>query len=149
MLDLIQHRLQVEPVGGDLHRNLLEVTGLMEIGGQRPHFEDVPAAEDERSFDHVLELSDVARPVIILEDRERLRADALDRLAELRRDFSDEVRGQQRDIVRPLPEGRELNRNDVQPVEEVLSQDAVGDRLADVAVRDGVKSSADHDYTAY
>src|SRR2546427_2746894 len=58
MLDLNQHRLQVEPVGGDLHRNLLEVTGLMEIGGQRPHFED----EDERSFDHVLARHAVRSP---------------------------------------------------------------------------------------
>src|SRR6266508_582524 len=54
-------------------------------------------------------------------------------------------RGQQWDILRPLPEGRELNRNDVQPVEEVLSQDAVGDRLGDVAVRGGDQSYVDLD----
>src|SRR5256885_11649721 len=117
----------------------------MKIGWQRLGFEDVPAAEDERPFDHVLELPDVARPTVVLENRERLRADALHRFAELRGDFSDEVRGQQRDILPPLPQGRQLNRNDVQSVEEILSQDAVGDRPGDVPVRGGDQPYIDLD----
>src|SRR5262249_13843696 len=76
-LDLVQHRLQVDPVRRDLHRDLLGLPGDIEVGGKRLGLQHVPASEDESPLDDVLELPDIAGPAIALENRQRLRADAL------------------------------------------------------------------------
>ena len=78
------------PSVGISHGDLLEVERLMEVA-ERLGFEDVAAAQDQRPLDHVLELSDVARP-------------------------PDEVGGQERDVLPSLPKGRQEDRDDVQPV---------------------------------
>src|SRR5882672_2064194 len=57
-LDLVQHRLQVDPVGRDLNGDLLRVPRDMEVGGKRLGFQDLPATEDESPLDDVLELPD-------------------------------------------------------------------------------------------
>src|SRR5438552_11064198 len=95
VLDLIQRRLEIEPVGRDLHGNLLRLANLMEVRGQRLGREDVSAAQDERPLDHVLELPDIARPAVAFQNRQRLGADAPHDLAELRGDFPDEMLGEQ------------------------------------------------------
>src|SRR2546425_3308658 len=123
VLDLVEHCLEIDAVRGDLHGDLLEVARLMEVGGKRLGFEDVSAAQDQRPLDHVLELSDVARPTVVLEDRERVGAHSLHGFAELRRDLSDELCRQERDVVRSLPKGRQVDKDDVQPIEEVLAKD--------------------------
>src|SRR5262247_2409255 len=97
-LDLVQHRLQVDPIRRDLHRDLLDFPGDIEVGWKRLGFQHVAASENESPLDDVLELPDIAGPPIALENHQRLRADAPDGLAELGGDFPDEVRGQYRDV---------------------------------------------------
>src|SRR5215467_15071806 len=99
ILDLVQSRLQVEAIGGNLDGHVLRDARLLQIGRQRVRLERLPASEDQRALDDVLQLADVSGPAIVLEDRERLRADALHRLAELGGDFPDEVRRQDRKSV--------------------------------------------------
>src|SRR5215467_5475500 len=116
ILDLVQSRLQVEAIGG----NVLRDARLLQIGRQRVRLERVPASENQRALDDVLQLADVPGPAIVLEDRERLRADALHRLAELGGDFPDEVRRQERDVLPAVAKRRQIDRNDVEPIEEIL-----------------------------
>src|SRR5262249_34948620 len=67
-LDLVQHRLQVDPVRWDLHRDLLGLPGDIEVGGKRLGLQRLPASEDESPLDDVLELPDIAGPAIVLEN---------------------------------------------------------------------------------
>src|SRR6266852_861654 len=145
VLDLIERCLEIDAVRGDLHGNFLEGVRLLKIGRQGVCLENVPAAEDECSLDHVLELPDIAGPAVVPENRERLRAHPLHGLAELGGDFPDEMRSQEGDVLAALSEGRQVDGNDVEPVEEVLSKDSVGDRLGDVAIRGGDQPYVDFD----
>src|SRR3990172_10834173 len=70
LLDLVERRLEIEPAFRNLDGNVLDVAGTAQIGRQRVCVQHLAAAEDERALDHVLELADVARPAIALEDRE-------------------------------------------------------------------------------
>ena len=91
--------------------------------------------EDDRPLDDVLQLADVARPGVAdqgLHDRGR---DGLDPPAHPPGELLGEVADQPRDVVRPLPQRRQHEREDVQPVVEVLAEAAVGDHPRQVAVR--------------
>src|SRR6267142_1344487 len=103
VLDLVERDLEVDAVRGDLDEDFLKGARLLEIWRQSVCRENVPAAENQRSFDHVLELADIAGPTIVFQDRQGLRADRLHGLAELGGDFPDEVRGEERDILSALP----------------------------------------------
>src|SRR3989304_2167838 len=72
LLDLVERRLEVEPAFRNLDGNVLDVAGTAQIGRQRGRVQGLAAAEDERALDHVLELAEVARPAVALEDRKRL-----------------------------------------------------------------------------
>ena len=52
-------------------------------------------------------------------------------------ELHDEVLREQRDVVLPLPEGRKLNRDDVQTIEKVFAERALADCVLWVAVRRG------------
>src|SRR5215467_4166325 len=145
VLDLIERGLEIDAIGGDLHGNFLKGARLLEIRREGVGLEHVPAAEHQRSLDHVLELTNIAGPTVVLEDRERLRADALHGFPELGRDFPDEMRGQERDVFPALAERWQLDGNDVEPIEEVLAQDPVGHRLGHVAIRGGDQPHVDLD----
>src|SRR5258705_2518724 len=117
----------------------------MQVRRKRVGLEDVAASENEGPLDHVLELADIAGPTIALEDREGFRTDRFHRLAELGGDFPDEVRGQERDIVAALAERRQVDRDDVESIEEVLAKNTVGYRLGHVAIGRGDQPHVDLD----
>ena len=89
----------------------------------------------------VLELADVAGPVIAHQHVDRRRRDALDVLAVLARELLEEVVGQQQDVGLPLAQRRHEDREDVQPVVQVLAERPAGDRLLEVLV--GGRDQAD------
>src|SRR5438309_10452112 len=99
MLDLVEHGLEIDAVRGDLHGNFLDGARMLESRRQGVGLENVPAAEYECWLDHVLQLPDIAGPPVVVENRERLRADPFHRISDLRGDFPDEVRGKQRNIL--------------------------------------------------
>src|SRR5205807_6738635 len=82
-------------------------------------------------------------PVIVLEHRERLRRHAAHGPAELCRDAREEVCDEGRDVLAPLAERRQVDRDDVQPVKEILAERSVGDGLRDVTVRRGDQPNID------
>jgi hypothetical protein len=74
------------------------------------------------------------RPVIVLQHGQRIGRHAADLAAHLVRQLLDEVGDQERDVLAPVTERRQVDRDDVQAVEEILAQHAVGDRAAQIAV---------------
>src|SRR5947207_7983384 len=135
LLDLVERRLEVEPALRNLDRDVEDVAGPPEVRRERVHVEHLAAPEDQRALDHVLELADVAGPPVALEDRERRGGHGAHGLAELRRPVLDEVGDEQRDVLAPLAQRRDVDRDDVEAVEEILSEDPVLHGLRDVAVR--------------
>src|SRR5205823_1718002 len=78
--------------------------------------EQRPARHDHRAFDHVLELADVARPVVGARPLDETRRDAVEGAAELARGLGREVLHQARNVVAPLAQRRDRDRKDVEPV---------------------------------
>ena len=86
---------------------------------------------------HVLELADVARPVVPLQQLQRLARDAGHRLVHLLGVLREEVLGEQRDVLAPLAQRRQHDRDDVEAVVQVLAEPALGDGLGQVLVGGG------------
>ena len=88
-------------------------------GGARAHLR---VADDDRALDGVLELADVARPVVAHQHVDRRRRDPLDVLPVLARELLEEVVGEQQDVRLPLAQRRHEDREHVQPVVEILAE---------------------------
>ena len=85
----------------------------------------VPGAQHHRALDHVLELAHVARPVVVHQQVERFRRELEFGTRVLLAVLLEEVLHQQRDVVLALAQRRQLDRDDVQPVEQVLAEASV------------------------
>src|SRR6266699_4162498 len=70
------------------------------------HGECVAIEQDHSTLDHILELADVAWPVVGLEQRQRRPADPPNALASLRGIPLDQILDEERDVFRPLAERR-------------------------------------------
>ena len=81
--------------------------------------DDAAVAHEHGSLDRVLELANVARPVIRREHVDRRRRDAPDALAVFARVLLDEVIGEQHDVRLPLAQRRREDGEDGQPVVQV------------------------------
>src|SRR5207244_4098788 len=88
-------------------------------------------------LEDVLELPDVAGPVVALENRKRLRGDSADVLAEVLAELLQEVRDEEGNVLATLAQRRQVDRQHVQAVEEVLAHYPVPHRSLQVAVRRG------------
>src|SRR5208283_2205650 len=91
--------------------------------------------EDDRAFDDVLQLPDIARPGVAhqgLHDRGR---DRLDPPAHAPGEPLGKMADQRRDVVAALAQGRQHQWEHVQAVVEVTAEAAVGDHRSQVAVR--------------
>ena len=88
-------------------------------------FDDVAVAEDGRAFDAVLQLADVARPVVRAQLRPRLGRDAQRRLPQLARELLQEEIDQRVDVLAPRAQRRDGDREDVDAEEEVFAEAAL------------------------
>ena len=93
------------------------------------------ARQDERPLDGVLELSDVSRPRVARELGKRRRSERRVRHAELFRITPDEMRGERSHVFAALTQWRQRNGDDVDAVEEILAEPAVGHLFAEVPIR--------------
>ena len=94
--------------------------------------------EDDGALEDVLQLADVARPGI--GDRAGACVSGLipsNRLPILRGELVEEELRQQRDVLRPLAERRELDREDAEAVVQVLAERLLADGLEQVAIGGG------------
>jgi hypothetical protein len=81
--------------------------------------ESVAAAQDHRSLDDVLQLTNVARPCIPFAEFQRARLDPANPLGHLFGKSFDEVLDQNRNVLSPFSQRRHVNGKHVQPVKQV------------------------------
>ncbi len=129
-LDLVERRAGDERARGALARPRAPERRRQVVGGQLR-----PLAEHHRALDDVLELADVARPVVGEQRVERARREAADLLAVRLGVLVDEVRHQGGDVALARAQRRQGHRHDVQPVVEVLAELAALHLGGEVAVR--------------
>src|SRR5438046_178305 len=78
--------------------------------------------EQDRPLEHVLQLADVARPRVSGEGGQRVVLDPLDVLLQASVVLLPEMLHQQRNVVPPLAQRRQVDGDDVQPIVEVLAE---------------------------
>ena len=105
----------------------------------------VPGRHDHRALDDVAQLADVAGPGIRLQRGHVVPGDRLDALAERLRELLDEAPDQQRNVLGPLAQRRHADREDVEPVVQVLAERPRRDQLLEIAVGRGDDPHVDVD----
>ena len=93
------------------------------------------AREDHRALDDVLDLAHVARPVVLAQLLHAVGCEARRRHAHLARELRDEVVRERPEVVEAIAQRRQVDREHVEPVVEVLAELALLDHLLEVAVR--------------
>src|SRR6266850_1720922 len=99
------------------------------------HPKDIPVAQDHCPLDHILELTNVTGPVIGFEQIQRVLADTSHPLAGLLSISFDQIFHEQWNVTTPIPKRRDLNRKDIEPVEQVCAEATVPDGCREVLVR--------------
>ena len=100
-------------------------------------FQRVAVTEIHGVFQHIVELPDVSGPVIALEELHDLTGDGLDLLGHLLVQPLQLIVRKQRDVLRPLAEGGDVDIHHVQPVVEVLPELPVLHHLPEILVGGG------------
>ena len=83
-------------------------------------FDDAVCTENDGPFDTVFKLPDISRPMIVHEHVRCRDGDAHNLLVHLLGVFLDEMIGQKDDIRLSLPQGRNDDGEDVQPIVEIF-----------------------------
>src|SRR5260370_24614310 len=94
-------------------------------------------AHDYRSLDDVLQFANVTRPGVRLKQFQALFLYPADALSCFTRISIDEVLNQQANVFLPFTQRRHLNRENVEPVKEVIPERARSDGRFQIAVRSG------------
>ena len=147
-LDGREMRGQVEALFGNGGRGRrLGQRGLLQFPGQIVDIDPGPGpAQGERAFDGVLELTDVPRPRVAHHAaHRRLRDRHLPRPALLPAEGFHEVTDQQRDVLAPFPEWRQVDGDDVETVVQVFAEPALTHHLQEVCVGGGDDADIDSD----
>src|SRR5581483_11077732 len=106
----------------------------------------VARRSDDRALEDVRELAHVAGPATLEERGEDERRDARRAAAEAGGDRRHEVRHEHGHVLGALAEGRDLDREDVESVEEVGAEAALLDHALERAVRRGDDAHVDGDF---
>ncbi len=143
-LDLVQDRVEIAAVlrqrqkarggGARLPRELSRQVA------EAYHARD---AERDRAFDHVLELANVAGISVLLDGARRVGGEAEHVLAHLSGKAPQEALGEERDVLAPLAERREIEPDHVQAVVQILTELAALDFAFHVAVGRGEHADVD------
>src|ERR1700754_1885842 len=95
------------------------------------------STKEDRAFDYIFNLADVAGPIVVLETIDCSVSESLDLAAALPSIFLDEVASQQRNIFAALPQRGHGMRHDVQAIVEVFAKLSFFDLIDERAVRCG------------
>src|SRR5216117_1782938 len=107
------------------------------------HLERPAAGEDHGALDEVRELADVPGPSVSTERVQRLARDDLDAVVHWTPEPLDEVADQGRNVLGPLAERRDMDREHVQAVVEVVAEALFFHHPNEVAVRRGDEADVD------
>jgi len=99
--------------------------------------EGLIGAEDDGSGDIILQLADIAGPVITFEELKAVGVEAFQGDFYFAADLSQEEVGEFGDVLGALAEGRDEEGNDVEAVVEVFAESAGGDTVGEGAVGGG------------
>ena len=92
-------------------------------------FERGASREDDGALEDVLQLADVARPRIRHQPAHGRRVDAVEPPSDPRRELVEQELRQERNILGPLAERRELDREDAEAVVQVFAERLLADGL--------------------
>src|SRR5580704_2755640 len=101
------------------------------------HEESLPFRQNYRPLDYILQLADVARPIVSVEEFNRLLVYAPNLLAQFLGIAVDQVSDQQGNIAIALAQCRQANRKNVEAVKQILTKPALGHRCSQVSIRSG------------
>ena len=119
------------------------VCGLADRLGERVEINFGTGAKDHSSLDTVLKFPDIARPVVSEKSAQRCLGDARDGGAEaLVLDFN-EVFDQQGDVFGAFTKGREVDGDDMEPIEEILTEGPFTNPGLEIVVGGGDDSDID------
>src|SRR6266403_600297 len=97
----------------------------------------ISVGEDERALDGVLQFTDVAWPAVRHEEIASLGTELCLTPSHPARKLAQEVVGQHEDIVRPLPQGGEMDAEDGESVVESTAETPIHDGQLQIAVGRG------------
>src|SRR5262252_1955992 len=120
VLEVLERIPALELLFGLLEREDARLGGRAEAQVLRR--EERLVAEHQRLLDVVLELPDVARPRVLLDGRERRRAEALHRAAELVGVLREQRLGDDHHVVAALAQRREREVDHVEAVVQILAE---------------------------
>jgi len=109
---------------------------------------DPTRRQDDRPLNHILELANVSRPVMVLQHAHHRLRNRGHWLSQLRGKTLDEVRDQHRNVFGSFAQGRQRNRKHVQAIVEVSTEAVVADIVHQVAVCGGDDAHVDARGTA-
>src|SRR5690625_7427674 len=92
-------------------------------------------SDDHRPFDHIPQLSHISWPGVRLEAASCTVPDPFDIHLVFFTELPDEMLGQERDIIGPLPERRDLELEDIESVVEILTEVSIPFSIGWVTVR--------------
>jgi hypothetical protein len=116
------------------------------FGPQRDLFLDEELAlEDDEPSNHVLELANVARPTVFLEEPHRLRRDSRRAAVVLLAEAAQEVPNERRNFFPARSQWRNGNRDHIEPIVQILSKLSVGHEHGEVAIRRGDEANIGRD----
>ena len=116
-------------------RRQLQVSGL----------DETALCQDHRSFDDVFQLPDVSRERMVPEHGHSTWSHPPDLLPDLLGALFQKVAHQERQVALPFPKGRNMDRNDIQPVVQVFPEGAFAHHLLEVPVGGGDEANIDGD----
>ena len=111
------------------------IFGFPKVFRKVAHFHGVVFRQDEGVFHHVFQFPDISRPGVVHQSVQDLGGDACDLFGRSLADFAQEVIGEKRKIRYPLPQGRQVNGNHVESIEDIFPKIPVFDLLAQVPRR--------------
>ena len=120
------------PCGNSVCRKVVDLDG-------------VPTRPDKRKLDRTFEFPHVSWPIVGDDVPERLLGQPQDVPIELRVEGLDEMIHQKRDVLPAFPQGRELDRNDIQAIEEVFPKPTLFHKQFKVLVGCGHDADVDLD----
>src|SRR5579863_3964523 len=123
---------------GQVHRqDRLDEVAVFQVRGSR--LRGCEVAECEVASDGVAQLTDVSRPVVVLPAQQKLTVE----LVYVRAELDAKVLGQHGDIAVSLPQGRQLDARDGEPVKQIIAKETGLHLVVEIPSRRGENAHVD------
>ena len=106
---------------------------------------DLARAHNHGPLDHVLQLTDVARPVVVLQQLQRFLVDRVEALSRPGGVALHEVLDEGQEVVCPFPERWHVDGKDIEAIEQVLAETSIGHGGGQITVGRRDDSNVDAD----